>query len=162
MNSLHNIANNKSIMGRVKQPKAVIGRVDIADFPMFNLKEVPVKIDSGAYTSTIHCSKIKENNGVLEVVFLSKKDLSYTGEKVIFTNYTQKKVRSSSGEAQIRYKVQGNIRLFEKNHKTEFTLSKRGKMRYPVLLGRKLLNNKFLIDTSLKNQSNNLKNTENK
>jgi hypothetical protein len=32
-------------------------------------------------------------------------------------------------------------------------LSRRTKMRYPVLLGRKLLNKRFLIDTSLADQS---------
>lgn len=137
----------------MKKQKLIIGRKDVADLPRFGLFGVPVKIDSGAYTSTIHCAKVEENEGKLEVIFLDKKDISFTGDKVIFDEYSVKKVRSSSGQAQYRYKVKGNILLFGKKYNTEFTLSRRTKMRYPVLLGRKLLNKRFLIDTSLADQS---------
>ena len=40
--------------------KITIGRVDKADFPELSLMKIDVKIDSGAYTSSIHCSNIKE------------------------------------------------------------------------------------------------------
>jgi hypothetical protein len=137
--------------------KFIIGRTDIADFPKFGLSNVPVKIDSGAYTSTIHCCSITETNNVLEVVFLDKSKASYTGEVIHFREFSVKKVRSSSGQSQMRYIVKGNIELFGKKYNTEFTLSMRSKMRYPVLLGRKLLNKRFLIDTSISNQSYTLK-----
>jgi len=137
----------------MKKPKLIIGKKDVADLPIFGLSGVQVKIDSGAYTSTIHCAKVEENQGRLEVIFLDKKDDSYTGNKVIFEEYSVKKVRSSSGQSHHRYKVKGNIILFGKKYNTEFTLSRRTKMRYPVLLGRKLLNKRFLIDTSLVDQS---------
>ncbi len=133
--------------------KPILGKSDYADFPIFNLETVKVKIDSGAYTSTIHCSKIQEKDGQLYVVFLGKKEQGYTGEVKVFSEFKMKRVRSSSGEAQERYTIKGNIELFGKKYKTEFTLSKRSKMRFPVLLGRKLLNNRFLIDTSLTDQS---------
>lgn len=144
---------------RKKSIKKVIGKDDRADFPRFNLSDIRVKIDSGAYTSTIDCSLIEETSEGLSVVFLGKKEAGYTGDKFIFKEYTKKKVRSSSGASQLRYKISGNIVLFGKNYNTEFTLSSRTKMRYPVLLGRKLLNKRFLIDTSLSNQSWNEKNT---
>ncbi len=35
-----------------------IGRVDKVDFPELGLVNIEVKIDSGAYTSAIHCEKI--------------------------------------------------------------------------------------------------------
>lgn len=144
-----------------KKQKPIIGKNDIADFPKFGLSNIKVKIDSGAYTSSIHCSLIKEIDDCLEVVFLSKKVKGYTGEKLFFNNFTVKRVKSSSGEAQLRYKIKGDILLFNKKYNTEFTLSKRSEMRYPVLLGRKLLNKKFLIDTSLSNQSFNIKTEKN-
>lgn len=144
----------------MKKQRPVIGKDDIADFPKFGLKDVRVKIDSGAYTSTIHCSKIKEIDKGLLVVFLDKKEKGFNGEEIIFSTYKQKRVRSSSGEMQERYIIKGDILLFGKKYNTEFTLSRRNLMRYPVLLGRKLLNNKFLIDTSLSNQSAKLKNSE--
>ncbi|MCC5924554.1 MAG: ATP-dependent zinc protease [Crocinitomicaceae bacterium] len=133
----------------MKRDKRIIGKDDIADFPAFKLKDVPVKIDSGAYTSTIHCSNIIEEEGKLKVIFLEHRQSGFTGEVFVFDKFQVKKVRSSNGEEQDRYKVVGTINLFGKTYKTEFTLSQRKKMRYPVLLGRKLLNNKFLIDTAL-------------
>lgn len=144
----------------MKKQRPIIGKDDIADFPKFGLKGVRVKIDSGAYTCTIHCSKITETENGLAVVFLDKKEKGFNGEEVLFSSYKQKRVRSSSGEMQERYIIKGDILLFGKKYNTEFTLSKRNLMRYPVLLGRKLLNKKFLIDTSLSNQSDKLKNSE--
>lgn len=141
--------------------KHTIGRDDIADFPSFGLSGVPVKTDSGAYTSTIHCSRIEEDTDGLTVVFLDKKEKGYSGEAILFKKYERKKVRSSSGEQQERYIIHGTIELFGKKYNTEFTLSSRNLMRYPVLLGRKLLSGKFIIDTSLSNLSYELKNKNN-
>ena len=39
--------------------KKTIGRKDKGDFPELNLKNIDIKIDTGAYTSAIHCHKIK-------------------------------------------------------------------------------------------------------
>ena len=147
----------------MKLPKKqyVIGKSDRADFPIFNLKNIKVKIDTGAYTSSIHCSQIKEEGDALHVVFLSEKFSNYTGETITFPDYEIKKVRSSSGKAQLRYKVKANIILFGQTFNTEFTLSDRTKMKFPVLLGRKLLNKNFLVNTSEKNQSYQITNTQN-
>jgi hypothetical protein len=41
--------------------------------------------------------------------------------------------------------------------KTEFSLTERKGMRFPILLGRRLLNKRFIIDTSLVNVSKQLK-----
>ena len=49
--------------------KKVLGRVDKIDFPQLHLSNIDVKIDTGAYTSAIHCSKIKEEDGKLFCTF---------------------------------------------------------------------------------------------
>jgi len=38
--------------------KITIGRKDKVDFPELGLKDIPVKVDTGAYTSAIHCRNI--------------------------------------------------------------------------------------------------------
>lgn len=140
-------------MSKSKIHKDIIGKTDIIDFPLFDLWGVPVKIDSGAYTSTIHCSKITPDSNGIKVVFLSKNDTGYNGKVHFFKHYRIKKVRSSNGSLQERFIIKGNILLFGKEYETEFTLSIRDLMRFPVLLGRKLLSSSFIIDTSLVNQS---------
>ena len=137
----------------VDKNKKLIGRDDIADLPAFGLKRVPVKTDSGAYTCTIHCSLIEESKQGLRVVFLEPDEEGYTGKEQTFQKFEHKRVRSSSGEQQERYIIPGNIVLFGKKYNTEFTLSSRNMMRYPVLLGRKLLSGNFVIDTAHSNLS---------
>lgn len=136
----------------------IIGRKDRADFPLFHMNNVPVKIDSGAYSSSIHCSSVREvvlENNVpeLEVVFLDDTYAGYTSEKIIFNSYKKKKVKSSTGDEQERFFVKIPIVLFGELIESDFSLTTRNGLKNPVLIGRKLLNKKFLIDTSKTNLS---------
>lgn len=126
-----------------------IGRIDKVDFPQLGLLDVPIKIDTGAYTSTIHCHQIIEENGELRCTFMH---LGVRTEYK-FAAFKTKKVKSSNGTLQYRYEVKTNIRLFNKLYKIDINLSKRSKMKYPVLLGRKFLKKKFIVDVRLNNVS---------
>lgn len=121
----------------------LIGRKEQADLPSFGLKNQLVKVDTGAYTSSIHVVSAKIINGTLSVQF-SEND----SQLIEFDTWQTKKVRSSNGFMDERYAVKGTIKLGEKTYKTFFTLTSRSRMRYPILLGRKFLNNRFIVDTS--------------
>lgn len=140
-----------------KKDKTVIGRRDVANLPDFGLQGVDVKVDSGAYTSSIHvtfCEEITQNGSpILEVCFLDEQHSAYTGVRIRFSEYRRKKVKSSTGQEQLRYFVKGVIEVLGRKVKTEFSLTERRGMRFPILLGRKLLNKNFIIDTSLVNVS---------
>lgn len=137
--------------------KMIIGRREVANLPEFGLLHVDVKVDSGAYTSSIHVSHCKEimtpEGNRLEVVFLDKNHRSFVDEKHYFESFRVKKVKSSTGQEQLRYFIKCTIELLGRKIKTEFSLTERKGMRFPILLGRKLLNNRFIIDTSLVNVS---------
>ncbi|HLP54001.1 MAG TPA: RimK/LysX family protein [Fluviicola sp.] len=137
--------------------KRVIGRKDIVSFPGFGLENVPVKIDSGAYSSSMHCHSINlvdvDGKQVLEVVFLDPSIEGYTGKKFRFDSYIRKKVKSSNGMSEERFFVLGTVRLFNETVETLFSLTERTGLRNPVLLGRRLLNKRFLIDSSKTNCS---------
>lgn len=135
----------------------IIGRKDKVSFPAFDLWHVPVKIDSGAYSSSMHCYSIDldEINGeqVLKVVFLDPTIHGYTGETLVFKSFQRKIVKSSNGVAQERFFIKGSIQLFNESFETVFSLTERTGLRNPILLGRRLLNKRFLIDTSKVNLS---------
>lgn len=136
----------------------VIGRKDKADFPLFEMYDVPVKIDSGAYSSSIHCFsvceiKTNEKESYLEVVFLDDTYGGFNSGKKIFKTYKKKKVKSSTGDEQERFFVRLPIVLFGEIIETDFSLTTRNGLKSTVLIGRKLLNKKFLIDTSKTNLS---------
>jgi hypothetical protein len=86
----------------------------------------------------------------LHVVFLDNKHPGFTGQEMHFKKFRTKKVKSSNGEIQERYFVFGTMIIAGLSIQTEFSLTVRKGMRYPILLGRKILNKYFLIDTSQK------------
>ena len=137
--------------------KKIIGRKDLVSFPGFELENVPVKIDSGAYSSSMHCQSIEvvefDEKEQLRVVFLDSGISGYTGKEVVFDDFKTKTVKSSNGIAQERFFVKGTVRLFGQTYETVFSLTERTGLRNPILLGRRLLNKRFLIDTSKTNCS---------
>ncbi|MAZ27781.1 MAG: peptidase [Cytophagaceae bacterium] len=142
--------------------KQIIGRTDKVDFPRLGFNDIDVKIDTGAYTSSIHCAHIREEGDELHCTFLDAQHPSYNGLPMVFKEFDITAVRSSNGEIQYRYVVQSNIRVYGKVFKITLTLSSRDDMRFPVLLGRKFLTKKFIVDTELTDVSYNLKINENK
>jgi hypothetical protein len=141
--------------------KLTIGRVDKADFPELSLLDIDIKIDSGAYTSSIHCSNIKEisldGNPFLKFTLLDPEHEFYNNKEFTFKNYTSKIVKSSNGIAEQRFMIQSTIFIFNESFPIYLTLSERKDMKFPILLGRKFLNKKFIIDTAKKNISHKLK-----
>ncbi|HET9721566.1 MAG TPA: RimK/LysX family protein [Candidatus Saccharimonadales bacterium] len=133
-----------------RQGKTIIGRVEKVSFPKLGIFDVPAKIDTGADTSTIWASDISEVNGVLKFKLFGKKAPYYTGKELNFTrpNYLQTRVASSFGHKELRYVIKLSLELGGRNIKGTFTLSNRSAKTYPILVGRKLLNRKFLVDVS--------------
>ena len=138
--------------------KRTIGRFDRADFPRLHLNDISVKIDTGAYTSSIHCENIQEEDDVLKCTFLDEEHPLYNGKEFTFEEYKVVHVRSSNGFLQKRYQIQTQITLFNKTFKISLSLSDRQEMRFPVLLGRKFLTKKFIVDTEFIDIFFNLKN----
>lgn len=144
--------------------KIVIGRKDIADFEKLDLLGIEVKIDSGAYTSSFHCHKIEKviKNGVEAVRcnFLDPGHEQYHEKEFCFDKFEIRNVKSSNGMVEERLSIFTEITIFKKKYPIELTLTERPDMKHPVLLGRKFLSKRFLIDTSRKNLSYNGKRIE--
>ncbi|WP_010521357.1 ATP-dependent zinc protease family protein [Aquimarina agarivorans] len=138
--------------------KLTIGRTDVADFPDLALLDIPIKIDSGAYTSSIHCKNVVESNGILYCEFLGDAHHQFNEKKITFNAYKTTIVKSSNGIASKRYAIKTKIKLFNKLYPITLTLNDRDNMRFPVLIGRKFLSGKFIIDPKLLNVSFGLKN----
>lgn len=145
-------------MKKPKKPLTVIGMTDRIDLPELGVFNVDVKVDTGAYTSSIHCSRVKEitdAGGRRALTFTIPGSLLH--EKGIHHfqvySFSQKRVRSSNGQMQTRYVINTPIVMFGKVIKADFSLADRSRMKYPILLGRKLLRNRFLVDVSLKDLS---------
>lgn len=141
-------------MGQRLKHKIIIGRSDIADFPELGFNQVQVKIDTGAYTSSIHCKSIEVKDDKLYCIFLDEKHPEYSLNTHCFEDYKTICVKSSNGISQQRYEIKSKIKLFNKIYSISLSLSDRKDMRTPVLLGRKFLNPKFVVDPAVIDLSN--------
>lgn len=137
--------------------KKTIGRVDIVDFPLLGLYNIDVKIDTGAYTSAIHCSEIIEENNTLRCIFNSEGHQNFGKTEIVFDTFWRTNVKSSNGFKENRYKVKSEVIFFGKTYKINLTLSTRNDMKFPVLIGRQFLKRKFIVDVDLENISFNSK-----
>jgi hypothetical protein len=72
----------------------------------------------------------------------------YTGKVITRKAYKVASVRSSSGHEQVRYRVDMTIRMNGRRIRGIFNLSDRSRNTYPVLIGRRTLTNKFIVDVS--------------
>src|ERR1700757_5214882 len=130
----------------------LIGRREYVDFPELNIFKVEAKIDTGAYTSALHCHDIgiKEIDGkkVLCFKLLDETHPEYNEQEHRFEDFIQKNIKSSSGEAELRYIIKTLLIIGRKRIRTAVSLTDRGNMRYPVLIGRKMIKNKFIIDVA--------------
>lgn len=139
-------------MNKAKNKIRLIGRREYVDFPELKLFSVEAKIDTGAYTSSIHCSEItiKNINGKDTLCFklldITHPELSKHTHQ--FTEFFKKKIKNSFGEMEERYIIKTVIKLGKKTIRTTLSLSDRENMRYPVLIGRRLLKGKFIIDAN--------------
>jgi hypothetical protein len=140
---------------RVAKPKQVIGMTDLVDFPDLALFDVQAKVDTGAYTSSLHCNDVQlvKVDGKIKLSF-GVIDKTGEGTRRFYSDeFSQRMIRNSFGVAEKRYVIKTRIVLFGRIIRAEFTLADREQLKNPVLLGRKLLRNRFVVDVSQKNLS---------
>lgn len=136
-----------------KKSKLVIGRCDYINLPELGIENIAAKVDTGAYTSAIHCSRIKlQRENDVEYLFF-KIPGSHQKKMYRVTNFKLKNIKSSSGHSESRFVIKTKVSIFGKVINTEFSLANRSEMKFPVLLGRKLLKDRFIVDVSQVNLS---------
>ncbi|MDO8966235.1 MAG: RimK/LysX family protein [Algoriphagus sp.] len=137
--------------------KKIIGRKEKISLPKVGLKSVWAKIDTGAFTSSLHAEAIREveedGKKVLKFEILMPGHKDFTGKTLSFEEYKQKKVKNSFGQAETRFLIVTKIKIAGETFSAEFTLSDRSSMKNSILLGRKILQDKFLVDVNKVNLS---------
>ncbi len=132
----------------------IIGRLESIDFPDWELYDIDAKIDTGAYTSSLHCHHIEsyEADGRRMVRFnlLDPSHETYNDKLFKLPVHRQKVVKSSNGLTEERIIIKTNVKIFDSVFEAQLSLTDRSEMRYPVLIGRKLIKNRFLVDVSQK------------
>lgn len=143
----------------------IIGRIELVDLPKWEFYGLEAKIDTGAFTSSLHCHHIepflKNDERWIRFFILDPDHDAYNDQKLEMPLFDQREVKSSNGERELRYFVQTEIQFYDKVYAIEFSLTDRSAMKYPLLIGRKFLKKgPFLVDVTHKNLSHSTKNRE--
>jgi hypothetical protein len=141
-----------------KKPKPIltIGRRETVDFPDLGLFGLTAKIDTGANTTALHCHHVRIEDGILIFRLLDQTHPEYQDTEHRFEKFEQKVIKSSMGESEQRYIIRTRITIGSRTLRGIVSLTDRANMKYPVLIGRRLLKSRFLVDVSKLNtlQSN--------
>lgn len=130
--------------------KVIIGRSEVLTFVDQKIAQVPAKTDTGAFRSAVHATNIVENgDGSVNFELLGGHPVcGAMSQAVTATEYKKVWVANSFGHREERFEVKLKVKLGPKVFQARFTLADRSKKIYPILLGRKLLNHRFLVDSA--------------
>ena len=125
--------------------KSIIGANTI--ITVNGVKGVPAKIDTGADSSAIWVSDVEvlKNNDLSFKLFGPDSPL-YTGKTIKTGDYKVVITRSSHGDEKIFYRTHIPIIINGRKIKTLFTLSDRSRNNFPVLIGKRTISGKFIVD----------------
>ncbi|GGY39906.1 ribosomal protein S6 modification protein [Bacterioplanes sanyensis] len=110
------------------------------------------KVDTGACSSSLHADDIEEfeRDGRLWVRFQVHfhNELTRIDQQCEYPVHDQRRIKSSNGIGSKRYVIHPWLVIAGIRFQSDVTLSHRGSMKYPALIGRKALHQRFLVDVS--------------
>ncbi|MEK9713021.1 MAG: ATP-dependent zinc protease [Thalassolituus sp.] len=128
-----------------------LGYIENAALPDLGI-DCNAKVDTGAATSSLHADNIEE---------FDRDGRRWVRFHVHFTNSSaeidqiceapvveQRKIKSSNGQSSTRYIISTRLVTGGLEFITEVSLSHRGSMKYPMLIGRRAISGRFLVDVS--------------
>ncbi len=132
--------------------KPVLGYTEFVHLPDFGI-QCYAKVDTGACTSSLHADNIEtfERDGVLWVRFtvVFDNDQHTLNQICEAPVVARRKIASSNGHRSTRYIIRSYLTAAGNTWPIEISLSNRGSMKYPMLIGRQAIAGRFLVDVTL-------------
>ena len=137
-------------------PLIVLGWHERVSLPQFGIDAVFAKLDTGSDHSVLHARDIVQLGGDLVefalpllLVQRSCQQFIAGGQRRIRGRLVDDRiVRSSNGKDEVRYVIETQLHLAQREFAVRFSLTDRTGMRFPLLLGRSALAGRFLVDSS--------------
>ncbi|MEI6851053.1 MAG: RimK/LysX family protein [Candidatus Saccharibacteria bacterium] len=129
----------------------IFGIFEKVSIPSLGINDVLAKIDTGAYSGSLHCSKIKEitrkSDGKKVLRFVPSENHS---NKMELVDYHIAYVRSSSGHRVKRFLFDTDIVIKGSIYSIRIGLSDRSDMMCEILIGRRFLReNNIIVDVRI-------------
>jgi len=130
--------------------KPVIGQAEWVGLPELGITKIKTRIDTGARTSALHAFEIEK---------FHKSRWPYLRFKVYMGDTKRSKVascearlmderlvRNTSGQAEQRYVIRTRMVIGSQDFACDLTLADRKQMKFNMLLGRRAMHGRFLVD----------------
>ncbi len=136
-----------------KTSKFLVGALESCDLPDLGISNMPVRVDTGATTSSLHVDNIEEfeKDGKSWVRFDIHPDI-HNVENIVTTTArlsSKKTVKSSTADKERRAVIKTNFSLGDQTWKIKLTLTNRSTMSYLMLLGREAMQDRIIVDPSV-------------
>jgi len=131
-----------------------LGWCELVDLPDLGIGSLPAKIDSGARSSALHVHKKRlvgrgERGRAIYEIEVPAGESGTRGARTITTRVEvveQSVVRDSGGHSERRLVIETRLLIGTRLRRVRVTLTDRGDMRFPMLVGRTALDARTRID----------------
>jgi hypothetical protein len=133
-----------------KRMKRIVGWKENVALPDLNIKNVIAKIDTGANLASIDAADIKiiTRNNVKYVKFkVMKRNNTVRKTSALLEGY--KRIKSSNGDVEKRPYIKTTLLMDGISKRIDLTLTDRGPMEYTMLIGRKALGRRWVVNPSI-------------
>lgn len=136
--------------------RLTIGWKEFLDLPLLGLFRLKAKVDTGARTSSLHVDKLrvveefKDGSGELELTFLLSRRDPASAVTTRARMLRRVRVTDSGGHWELRPLIETDMVLGPVRKRIAITLTDRTGRLFRMLLGRKALEEHFLVDASAK------------
>jgi hypothetical protein len=122
-------------------PIPLVGWREDVRLPELGGELVIAKIDTGARTAALHAADITIKGKRVSFVL----ELEGRKHKLEMPVVGVKRIKSSSGHSEVRPMIETTLEIGHHKFNAEVTLTDRGDMGLPMLLGRNTIKGKFLV-----------------
>jgi len=140
----------KKKVRRVLKPATVVGWREWLRLPELCVTRIKVKVDTGARSSCLHAFNVEvvEEDGLQLVYFDIHPIQNSTAKTVRVASplIEYRTIRSSSGHEELRPVIRTHARFGETTWPIEVTLTNRDQMGFRMLLGRRAMAHRFIVD----------------
>lgn len=128
-------------------PVTVIGYHECIGLPELGFSEFAIKVDTGAKTTALHAENI-ESFDKDEQPWVRFRCATVVGERAKlceFPIHTTRAITNTSGVPETRIVIRTLMILASRRWRIDISLTDRGSMKYPLILGRRALRKRNIV-----------------
>lgn len=142
--------HTKSKSKTVDDTRIVLGWREWAVLPDLCLPAIKAKVDTGAKTSALHAFEVEKfRRDGRDFVRFGMHPLQTTKDLVVECEarlIDERMVSDSGGHSEMRFVIETELVICQHQWSVELTLTNRDSMRFRMLLGRRAMENRAIVD----------------